>query len=279
MGLLKRKRRVKGLRRVLGDVELPSFPAAILEALDMLRRDEASLSKVAQKLCFDPGVSSRLLRTANSAAHALRRPVKTVPQAATMLGRASLESLLLSVGVRQSLPRASVAGFDIRSFWHHASRRASVARSLAKRMQPAQADTSCTAALLQDMAIPVLVKAHQDRYGVILQQARQDGADLVALEREAFAWDHPQVAGWICDEWGFPGHLKSAITQHHYDVDSQSAPPAVKLAALLPESDDAPVDRLVEEANARYGLPADECARLVEDGLLDSVELERALQG
>jgi HD-like signal output (HDOD) protein len=278
-----KRARQKAVRSVLGDFRLPSFPRAILGALDLLRRDQASLSKVAESLRYDPGITTRLLKTANSAAHALRRPVTTVPQAAAMLGRANLESLLLSVAVRTALPRPATPQFDLARFWELAGRRAAVARVLAGALHPSTADLSCTAALLQDMAVPLLAAVRPAGYGRILAQGGTEPSALVKLERAEFGCDHAEVAHWLCEEWSFPEHLTAAIAGHHDDLsragaNDVSVPAAVVLVARLGDGDPTlAADSIVQAAHTYYGLPPDACRLLIEAGLRESESITSAL--
>ena len=64
------------LRAVLGECELPTFPAVVANVLQRVRDDEASSSEISDLVSSDPGLSVRLLGTVNSAAFALRHRVR-----------------------------------------------------------------------------------------------------------------------------------------------------------------------------------------------------------
>ena len=281
MGLLAKlfKRKPKDqLEAMLGDYELPSFPAVLLEARRLLRDDNADNSAIGEYLVKDPGISVKLLKTVNCAALGVRRRVESVEQAVAMLGRAQVESLLLTHGVNKALPKPRRSGFEARRFWLAAARRATLARSVASKVHPATAGQCFTASLLQDMAVPVLVDAYRDRYEPVLRACHGGAGPLGALERDEFGWDHAQVGSWMCEAWSFPDLLTVSIADHHgADIPDVDAPLAVRAVALL--SEEAPandVDRLVAYLEAEANMDADEVRDFVDaanDGAAELAQL------
>jgi len=228
---------VQELKKVLGDYDLPSFPGVIMKALSVLRDEDGSLQDVATELALDPGVSAKLLSLSNSASIGLRHPVKNLDHAVSILGRRELEPFLLGVAVSGRLPREACEGFEAGRFWAAAARRASVARALAGLAAPAHRSDCFTAALLADMAIPLLAKVKAEAYTPLLQQWHDGERELEGSEQEAFGWTHAQVAGWMCEKWEFPQALSHAIATHHDDSDDSRAHVSVCLAAELRETD------------------------------------------
>jgi len=278
MGLLAKlfKRKPEDeLKALLGEYELPSFPAVLLEARRMLRDDDATNNAIGECLVRDPGISVRLLKTVNCAAFGVRRRVESVDQAVAMLGRAQVESLLLTHGVNKALPKPRKGEYDARRFWLGAARRATLARSVASKVQPATAWHSFTASLLQDMAVPVLVDVYRDRYEPVLRAFRMGDGRLGALERDEFGWDHAQVGSWMCEAWSFPDVLTVSIADHHgCDLDELEAPVAVRAVALLSEDAAAnDVDQLVAFLEDEANLDGDEVRELLDAANDDAAEL------
>jgi HD-like signal output (HDOD) protein len=237
----------KKLERILAGYELPTFPASTLEALRLLRDPKAQPGLVAERIEADPHTSARLLGLANSSAFGLRREVASVNHAVSLLGRATVESLLLGVAAASTVGRAKSAVLRPERFWRTATERAMIARDLAKRLHPATESESFTAALLQDMALPLLAQNYPG-YDDLLARAGNDEGTLIALERQTLPFDHAHVAGWLCQAWSFPSSLTDAIGAHHEDV---GAPLAVAMVARFEGTDDergcaSLVDALVE---------------------------------
>ncbi len=264
------------LRAALGDVELPSFPEVVMRALRAIREPDATVGRVGDILASDPGLSVGVLALANSAGAGAGRRIGNVRHAVALSGLSKVESLVLTAGVQTVLPRTSGGGFDCSGFWAAAARRAATARALAARLHPAQATESFTAALLQDMALPVLSQRRGRAYGEILEAWHGGEASLERMERERFGWDHGEVASWLCARWELPESLALAIGGHHGGEDGGDCPPAVALVGHLRETEHASgADTLVEDARARFGLPPEETLAAVNEGVEGGVALAR----
>ena len=159
----------ENLVQALGEQELPSFPALVWTVLEKLRAPEGSLQEVGRLLAADPGLSVRLLRTVNAAGTGLRRQVNNVPHAVMLLGRRQVEAMVLAVAVRDALPVHGDGGFDSTAFWQTAAHRAVSSYALARVVEPAIAELSFTAALLQDMALPLLTQRRPESYARLVR--------------------------------------------------------------------------------------------------------------
>lgn len=262
------------LSEVFGDVELPTFPGVILEALELIRRPDVSASEVANALQADPGVTIRLLRLVNSAAFSPSRPITTISQAVAIAGLGTVESMLLAVGVNVALPNVDVEGLDQRRFWQAAARRGSIARTFAQELHPATAGESFTAGLLQDMAVPLLAVAKHD-YRPLLLDWHGGGEELHQMEQSSFGWSHDGIAALLCQKWEIPENISAAIGGHHGKAE-YDAPPAVELAAAFREVDlPDVVDEVVSNAEERFGLAPDRTIELIDHAEQDAHEVAR----
>lgn len=248
------------LRAALGDHSLPSFPGIIMEVLRELRDPEGSASSIARIVAADPAMTIKLLKLANTGAGAVRQ-IDSVQQAIALAGMASVESLVLAVGVRSALPSSPAPGFDARRFWRASARRATTASSFARVLHPATAMQSFTASLLQDMAVPLLAHNRPGDYGPILEAWHNREAELNHMESDQFGWHHGEVATWLCAEWGLPESLAEVIGEHH-GVQG-AAPAAVQLVSHIRETDEHPEIDAVVDAAERVGLGADRTVALV----------------
>jgi HD-like signal output (HDOD) protein len=274
LGLLKRKSPQDKLVHLLGDAELPVFPALVLQALSLLRDPDSSPTEIGRLVASDPGLSVRVLQMANSSAYRDRARVSDPGHAVVLLGRRAVESLVLAAAVRGVLPVESKTGFDSERFWRSAARRAALGHSLSDLLHPAKNGLVFSAGLLQDLAIPLLVHRGPDDYGAVLEAWHAEGGSLAEREQQKFGWNHAQVAGLLCQRWEFPSELQQAIRLHHGGEGSDSLPVAVSLVAMLPEGDcENEIEQLVETAQSKHGLSKVRVTHAVEDGLQAAKEL------
>ena len=227
---------------------------------------------------WDPGLVIRVFRTVNSAAFGLRQPVDSIEHAVTLLGRSHLEQLVISIAVKDSLPKPTTPAFDSDRFWRTAFFRASLARSISQRLNPSQQAISFTAGLLQDMAVPLLAHSRPD-YGRVLQEWHASpSTSLHEVEREALGWSHCQAGGLLAIEWELPESVAQAIHLHHDDhaADDQILP-ALRLVSLHRETEtEHGIEALIETARSRYGLEPDWMQRSVEECEVLAAELSRS---
>lgn len=202
-----------GLDEMIGERELPSFPAVVMHALERVSAN-AEMVEISNAISTDPGLTVRLLRLVNSPAAAPRTPVASVHQAAVMLGRNQLESLLITTGVSQVLPDVSRPGFELREFWRTAAMRATAAATVASIVDPSRRSEHFTGALLQDMAQPVLVHAHTN-YSDLVCRWEGRHREIIVAEAEHMGWTHVDAGEAMCRSWKFPLGLTSAIALHH----------------------------------------------------------------
>ena len=263
----KNRHGLDAIEGVLDGYELPSFPHVIADALGQLSDPDVAMAEVARTLEMDPGISVRLLKLANSAATGLRNPIDNLQQVVTLLGRNQVESVLISAAAKASIPDARSPVFDTQRFWQTAAGRAVVATGISAVVEPTRQSETFTAALLQDMALPVLVD-HVDGYDLLLKQWYDgDIADLAEAETERFGWNHALVGAHMGTMWEFPQHLLEAIASHH-DHDLATDMVGVRLVSAWHEIDDevGPAS-LIRQASSVPQLQQIDCEALITDSM------------
>ena len=98
------------------------------------------------------------------------------------------------------------------------------------------------AALLQDMAVPLLAKEFPQIYTRLLHDRGDGRQRLSHLENETLGWTHAEAAGMLVRQWNLPsefavlieGHAGGGNAKNANDTDMQ----IVALSALLPSAAD-----------------------------------------
>ncbi len=262
----------------LESFDIPSFSAAVINLLGKLRNPEISINELTKELELDPGLHIRVLKTVNSSAFGLSHKVSNIKHAVNLLGRGRLESLVLSVTVKNNLAtNKQAAWFDMPQFWKTASQQAAVARILATALHPNTQSDVFTIGLLQNMAIPILANREGDRYRTLYQHWQTEEIDLAEQEQQLFGINHPTLGAQMAEQWGFPESLIMGIGKHH-ELDNLNIPLSVKIAALMknnPNKDCATL--LAQAATQVFDLDNKTLLPLIEEALLQSDELSDAL--
>ncbi|MEM7286294.1 MAG: HDOD domain-containing protein [Actinomycetota bacterium] len=244
------KKAERRFEHLLDEGGIPSFPNAVADAIQQVASPDVDLGEVAETISMDPKLTVAVLKLANSPSFAPRSPIRSVHQAAVLLGRNQLESLLIASGVGEAIPPRSAPGYSPAAFWLTSATRAAAAAGLAARLDPAAQYEQFTAALLQDMAQPILVHNDED-YAKVLVEHGAVHADLVVKEEEVLGWTHPEIGELLGGEWGLPEGLTQSISVHH---DQPVAGYEIAQWASLIELPEPDLELLAAEAERRLGL-------------------------
>lgn len=282
LDLFRRHKRIFGqkLSDLLNSYQLPSFPSTVINVLSILRDPESSLLEIAMQLEIDPGLHVKILRTVNSSAFGFSTKVLSIPHAVTLLGRSRLESLVLSVAIKDTLPSTYPELFDANQFWFAAARRACLARTLANYLHPATQSESFSGGLLQDIAVPVLMTVKKEEYCTIYEQWKNNvDSSLYVLERNAFGFDHAYVGARMMEEWDMPEYLVRMISEHHnYDKDS-TIEPAVRLSSYIRDTNDKDgTEVIIESCQQEFALGSDVVVRMIQKTFEDAENFSQMLQ-
>ena len=144
--------------------------------------------------------------------------------------------------VSQQLP-ARAEGFNRIAFWQNSVQRSVFAEKVAARIAPGSEAEAFTGALLQDMALPILLCQFSAHYLPTAESAEESGIPLHHVEDEQLSWNHAQAGAWMARNWALPDVLVCCVGLHHATLDElkslefESTPvAAVAVSSHLPEA-------------------------------------------
>lgn len=251
--------------------QLPAMPAVVQEVINSFDDPNLEVDSLAQKIGHDQGLSTRVLRIANSSFYGLSRQVSSIHDAVVVLGFGNIRSLVLAAGFVHAFPQHGEGLFDRKQFWRHSLQVAAAARALAKYAK-VNAETAFTAGLLHDIGQVVLDACLHKSFDGVLQRLASKGGDLHALEREKLGFDHAMAGAEMAKRWNFPEAIQQAIRSHHEAEDQETGalPSLIHLANSLVEALEEGMT-ITEELLQR--LPVGLCAQFK----LDTARLEACM--
>jgi HD-like signal output (HDOD) protein len=228
--------------KLFGNSEIPPLPAVATRLMAICRAEECDISEVGNLIASDLGISTRILRTVNSAHYGLRNRVTNIHQAIALLGIKRISSLVTAFAVARRLPNEA-PGFDRVQFWQRSIQRSIFAQQLARTIAPGTEPEAFTGALLQDMALPVLLERWAQHYYRVIKFAEVYGRPVQEVENEQLSWNHTQAGAWMARNWSLPDELVCCIGLHHASLQQinslgflQSPVTAVAISARLPDA-------------------------------------------
>jgi len=229
------------LEEILASTQLPAMPQSALRILEVSRDPNAGAAELAVPIETDPGLTVQVLRFVNSSYFGFPNEISNVKQAITLVGMRTVKNFALYSAVFSLIPNPRCGRFDLKKLWQDSLRRALFARRVAQAFGTDAAEESFAAALLQDMAIPLLAKEVPGAYQRLFDARQHDArARLSLLEGHAFGWTHADAAGLMARNWKLPDAF-STLIEHHLEIDKWMANAdrepgklAVAMSALLP---------------------------------------------
>lgn len=227
---------------VLKQVQLPALPQTAIHLLELSRNGDNGPMEYAKPIESDPGLTGQILRFVNSSFFGFRTEVTSVKLAINLVGVRTIKNFALWSAVFSLIPSFKQGVFNIKLLWQDSLRRALFARTLGKRLGADNEEDLFTAALLQDLAIPILVKELSKDYVALVEKLQTNPKRLSVLEREVRGWSHADAGAFIAQKWKLPESLCRLI-ENHATVDERWGQSkamvgqlCVSLSALLPSS-------------------------------------------
>ncbi len=228
------------LDRILQVAQLPALPQSAIRLLELSKDANNGPREYAEAIEADPGLVSQVLRFVNSSYFGFSREISNIRHGITLVGVKTIKNFALWNAVFTLLPHPRCGPFDLRTMRQDSLRRALFARLLAKHLRAKDPEDAFSAALLQDMAIPLLAKEIPEAYAELLAGRHEGRTRLSQLEKLALGWTHSQAGGRIARKWNLPEQFATLIELHTQidEIASAKEPTpeafAVALSALLP---------------------------------------------
>jgi HD-like signal output (HDOD) protein len=232
------------LNKILSTAQLPGLPQSAIRLLELSQDTGNGPAEFAVPIEVDPGLTGQVLRFVNSSYFGFAREISSVKMAITLVGIRTIKNFALWSAVFSLMSNPKCGPFDLKSLWQDSLRRALFARTLAKMLGVKEAEDSFAAALLQDMAIPILAKESPQLYVKLLESRKQGQIRLSALENQIFGWNHAQAGEMMAQRWNLPDDFANLIVNHTAigtsieQIATASDKAAVAMSALLPAISD-----------------------------------------
>ena len=164
-----------------------------------------SFKELEDLIKIDPGLTTKILKVANSALYARQTEVTSLQKAITLLGFKTIKSLVFLVSASNMFYKRSNQDF-YNYFWKHSIPTAFMAKDIARRCGFRRIlDESFLAGLLHDIGRIAMFQSDPDRY--ISTRGIDD-------ERKVFGADHKEVGEAILSSWNFPAVYVDTAREH-----------------------------------------------------------------
>ncbi|GHT34277.1 phosphohydrolase [Planctomycetales bacterium] len=234
---------IEELVKILVVEQLPAMPHSALSVLQLDNDvSKVNINDLVRPIEADPGLAAQVLKFLNSSYFGFQSSISNVKQGVALIGIRIVKNFVLWKAVFSLIPKVSGGNFDVSQLWQDSLRRAMFSRFLMAELKKGDPEIAFAAALLQDMAIPVLLKLKGESYAKVLAElgTSPENVRLTDLENKHFGWNHAQAGDILGKNWKLPAQLTDLISQHNLIEDGVSGfetepeRAAVAVSAFLP---------------------------------------------
>jgi putative nucleotidyltransferase with HDIG domain len=214
---------------------LPVFNKTAQRALQLLMQPDSNNKDIADVIKFDPGLTTNVLKLANSAYFARSKEIKDLAGAINYLGRDKMFQILTLTTASKYFQGHS-KGYELiqGELWKHSITTGMIAEHLSFLEPKISKSILFTAGLLHDIGKTVLSIWVSDLWNDILFLVEKQGMDFLDAEKRVLGYTHSLVGGAILQRWLFDDDIIHA-SRHHHDPKIHKNPVVriVKIADYL----------------------------------------------
>lgn len=188
-----------------------ALPDAVLRVNALLDDADANARKISAAVELDPGLAAGVLRLANSPLYGQRGRVDTVARAIDLIGRRTLQEMVLATSVVKVFHDIPEEFVDMATFWDNSITCGVVAQCLARRLGARDADSLFLAGLLHGVGRLVFYARRPSDYRDLLADHPEGEKALAASEQDVFGFTHAELGAALLENWGLPERIAAAI--------------------------------------------------------------------
>ncbi|HAW93510.1 MULTISPECIES: HDOD domain-containing protein [unclassified Arsukibacterium] len=207
---------------------LPSIPQVLQKLIATMNDEDTSTDKLATIISNDQTITAKVLRLANSVHFGRQRKVGSVKDALVVLGRDTLRTLVLSIGLVSSFK--APATFDLNAFWRRSFMLANRAKWLAK-LNKSDPEIAYTCGLLHGIG-EYLIHIIEPELAKTIDEQVEGGAARRKTQLELFGFDYTMAGSELARYWKFPDDIADAILWQQQPAGSGALLPYATLLYL-----------------------------------------------
>ncbi len=269
-------------------LHLVSLPEIYLRLQQVLDNPDHIRQQVAEVVSYDPSLSARVLRIANSSYYGFPNKVDNISSAVNIIGEIELRNIVLATTVVSTMSSLDQEGLNINEFWLHSVNCGVTARLIGKAVGGCNAENLFLCGMLHDLGILILYWQEKELANSVAWQMRDCRQSRDQAEQTILGFDHAKIGGLLAQAWGLTPLLQEVIECHHQpELATQYRREAeILCVSNLLAQPDFEIDHFVTEAfqdsrKLAETLGMDYCivAEIVENAQLQCSEIQSIICG
>ncbi len=197
--------------------KLPVLPQVTLRLSERMQSPTATLAEIASLIQTDAGLSSKILKLANSSYYSIPGGVSDISKALQYLGFTTIAQMILTSSVLQSFKAIGLHSFSLEEFWKHSFAVGLLSEIASRSLQLECAKIAFIGGLLHDIGKLILLEIAPDHLGEILHHAQEFKLSFVHAEQALNKTHHTRLGVYLVEHWNLPKAISPFIEHHHDD--------------------------------------------------------------
>lgn len=211
---------------------LPTASSIVGEVIKTIYDPSTNARDLAAIIEHDPPLTAKVLKVANSAYFGTTTEINSLTRAIVVLGFDTIKELVVTITVVQGLFSPGLdCGINRVGLWQHSVGTAKAAQLISNQTRIGSSNIAYTVGLLHDIGKILLALSFPDHYREVIKLAQLKQCRIILAERKLLNTDHCMIGKLICDIWGLPENISSAIFFHH-DL-KQSPKRSLKITQII----------------------------------------------
>jgi len=216
-GISQRDEKAENILSILKQAnDLPTLSIVANQVFKIASDHDYSGTELANLISRDPALTSKVLKTVNSAFYGSYQKISSIKYAAALLGSEEIVDIAFGLAVAKVFDSSQLREWgDPHIIWHHSFSTAMILKNLYKMTPDKKTEGVFSAGLLHDVGKIFFADYYlKARYKKTDPEAKQHGNSLLEIEAD-IGITHAEVGKHLAVRWNLPDSLVHAIAYHH----------------------------------------------------------------
>jgi putative nucleotidyltransferase with HDIG domain len=197
----------------LVSTKVPMMPGSAGRITSLLNDVNASSRQLTDAIIYDPILTARILRLANSPIYSLQKNVSTLRHAVEIVGMKAIYEILIIGLAADSFAKEIRHSDKGKKIWEHSLAVALLSREIGHVLKLRGTEEAFICGLLHDIGKILLLKNDFQTFSHTLEE--NDEVEMLQAESSAFGYNHAQIGSLVANRWGLPDGVCHTILNHH----------------------------------------------------------------
>ncbi len=255
-------------------VERDAFPSPsplLMQLVNLASDENASPKALARIIEQDPGLTTRLIKLANSAFYARGRQISSISDAIMLMGFNRLRVMALTFSLRDAFPLGKVRGMDYERFWKTSLYRGIIAQNLARCQERDRAvndEEAFVGGLILEIGILLLFQICPEELKDSFPGGNVSLGETIEWENANLGLDHRTVGRLLLKRWHFPESIVETQRFHGHESLAEARSSLEKIIELARSASQLFFGRrtdfeLIQQAAGILNMPAEQVSEIL----------------